>query len=199
MEEGISESLQCRFQRYFLFTQFCSLLSLYLFFWRGFLLHAVTNSWQWSWIQMQITPHATVGLSGCLGNSFRHWHNFIECALQVNSKSQLNLFLRLILKVSTASFLLYCPDTACLCVPLRLLQLYPSCCCITKRQKEWNRLIARGPDPIYRHGQAWDYILTPDAAEALYLYQTLFFDLREENKCLSLGFHPSFLYMLRRH
>lgn len=34
--------------------------------------------------------------------------------------------------------------------------------------RKWNRLIASGKDPACKWEQATDYILSPDAAEALY-------------------------------
>lgn len=144
---------------------FCLLLSLYLsdMVFSYILWQIFGNVHE---LQIQTPPHASVVLPLWVALD---WHNSIVVALQVNSASQVDLFPSLVLKVSTASFLFYCPDIACLCVPLRLLQFCSLCCCITKRQKEWSRLIASGTDPAYKCEQATGFILSPDAAEALCL------------------------------
>lgn len=90
------------------------------------------------WIQMQ-TYWYSCEASGILGDSFGHCTTS-ECAL-CDFSLPAEPVPRLILKMCSVYFVFQLPDTAHLCVSLSSLQFYFLCCCTTKRQKDWSRLM----------------------------------------------------------
>lgn len=161
MEGGISENLQCRFQRCFCSSR-CSLfifspgrafsITLWQFFGTAVeyrcrqVLMQLWSLWVPGWWFWAL--HSSRVCLVCLQPP--SW----TCA-QGDSED-----VQCLLCVSVA-------NTAHLCVSISFLQFYFLCCCTTKRQKEWNKLIAHGTHTacIYT-GQVTEHSVSPDAAKA---------------------------------
>lgn len=136
----------------------------FLFSWQGFLHHTMTIFWHWCWIQMQTSLNAVVKPLGfwviVLGTAQLQ---SVPCMTSASTWT----CARLILKMCSVCFVFQWPDTAHLCVSLSLLQFSFLCCCTTKRQKGWNRLIGHGTHMAgISIGQVTEHHVSPDAAKA---------------------------------
>lgn len=99
--------------------------------------------------------------SGFLGDSFGHCTNS-ECVL-CDFSLPAEPVPWLILKMCSDYFVIWWLETAHFSVSLSFLQFYFLCCCTTKRQKDWNRLVAHRTHMAYIYiGQVTEHSLNPE-------------------------------------
>lgn len=124
MEEGISESLWCKFQRCFC-SSHCS-----LFMFSPDRAFSITL---WQFFGVEYRCRQVLMHSGLLGTSFGHCTTS-ECALCYFSLPAEPVS-SLILEMCSVCFVCQWPDTAHLCVSLSFLQFCFWCCCTFKKAK----------------------------------------------------------------